>query len=176
MKKSLLILSATGLMLWTASCGGGGTPTPSLKELDLKEQGLPIKIKAPQDAQATAKPEVLGMQEVQVKGQDFHITIYGTDATQVDRKAIKTETLQDEQNSSTCKVTRMISDEDYAFVYERVCAPDTMKLVDFRYFLLRGDRLYTFQTSNSTTLFNEQQVKAMLDAVRQEPAPAEVKK
>lgn len=167
MKNITLFFSVFALLFW-AACGGKGKAPAYESEVDLKEHGLALKIKAPADAKVTASDGLV--QDIKVEAKDFYVQIYGVDITQTaDRKALKAEAVKEVQESASgCTFKRFVLEEDFGFVYELTCSRDTAsKFYDFRYLYVRGDREYTFQ-STTTLPFTEEQVKNMYEAVKQE--------
>lgn len=170
MKNLLLGLAAVGALV-LSSCGGS-KPKPAYEsEVDLKEYGIPVKVKAPQGATVTNSDGLV--QDVKIEGTDYYIQIYGVDATTTDRKALKAEELANVKGSTSgCSFKRFVQEEEFGFVYELACSHErdtTKKFYDFRYLLVRGEKAYTFQTT-TTKPFTEEQVKNMYAAVKQEEA------
>lgn len=140
------------------SCGQGD----SKNELDLMQYGLPIKLKAPADAEV--KTEDLGfMQDVTLKkGEDYYIQILAGTAIKLDEKEIIKEKLEEVKNGPF--FNRMIREEDHGFIFEKKIDEKNINY-DFRYVRIQGDKEYIFQTGLIGT-FSLEDVEKMYKSVQ----------
>lgn len=117
-------------------------PSEGFKSLDLMQNGLPIKIKAPEGA--TVESDNLGfIQDVTIKGDDnFYIQIQGGTATTMDEKVVKSTLLTDLKNAKY--FSKVIEDNETGFIYEKDLGNGNLNY-DFRFVKIQGDKEYIFQ-------------------------------
>lgn len=137
-------------------------PTSKYADLDLMGNGLPIKIKAPDDAVVKVK-EIGGLfKDVTVKSDDnFYIQITSSDALDKDRLKRKNGLLEDIKGTSS--FTKIVEDNDEGFIFEKKLGDKVS--FDFRSVRIQGDKEYIFQTGLLGT-FSEEQVRDMYEAVK----------
>jgi hypothetical protein len=137
-------------------------PSSGFVERDLMSNGIPIKIKAPPEAEV--KMEDYGfLKDVTVKkGEDFYIQIIESDASNYDVKALKQESLDEVKTAAF--FSQILSEEEQGFIYEKKIDEETYNY-DFRYIKIQGDKVYTFQRGLIGT-FTQEQVEMMYNAVK----------
>lgn len=113
-----------------------------LVEMDLLPHGMPIVIKAPEDA-AIEKMDLVVQQDLTVrKGDDFYIQIFESDAINRDRSAIKQQLLSDVQSNPY--FDEIVESNDNGFIYKNTIDSSYVNY-GFRYVRLQGDKEYVFQ-------------------------------
>ena len=124
------------------ACNNGGN-TGGLEELDLMAHGLPVKIKAPADANVEMSD--LGfVKDVTVKsGDQFYLQIIGGTATTTDIAEVVAEHKQ--QVSNNPFFSEIVREEENGFIFKKVISEDRENY-DFRYVRIQGDKEYLFQT------------------------------
>jgi len=132
----------------------------SFVDLDLMSKGLPIKIKAPADAEVTSK-DMGVMQDITVhKGDNFNLQILASNAISVDQKAL----LADHKKTVEAGpfFSKIVNETADGFVFEKKI--DETTNYDFRVVKVQGDKEYIFQTALVGS-FSESDVQAMFNAV-----------
>ncbi len=129
--------------------------------LDLMKYGMPIKIKAP--AEAEIKSDDLGfMKDVTVKaGEAYSIQITSSEAILTDASEIASKLLKEVKRDAY--FDSVISEETNGFVYKKDI--DGKEDYDFRYVRIAGSNEYIFQTALVGT-FSLEDVKAMYESVK----------
>ena len=113
LRKTILILSFP-LFAVTYSCKSSGV---DLEDLDLMKYGLPVKIKAP--AEAEVESSDLGfVRDVTVKGDgNFSIQIIGGTATTTDPSQVKMRQLESVKSGPF--FSEVISEDDNGFIFKK---------------------------------------------------------
>lgn len=111
-------------------------------DLDLMKYGLPIKIKAPEDAVVVS--ENLGfIQDVTIKADgNYFVQIQAGTATSTDIANIKSDLLGDVKNARY--FSKVVEEGDAGFIYEKDLGNNQLNY-DFRYVRIQGDKEYVFQ-------------------------------
>lgn len=137
MKKYIIVLLV--LVLTGLSCS---SPTSKLSDLDLMSKGIPLKLKAPEDADVRTKDMGIFKDITVRKGDSFYLQITGGQKFNENEKAYKVDEL------STIKLTssfsRVIKEDDNGFIYEK--KKGDKLTYDFRRIKIQGDEEYLFQT------------------------------
>ena len=135
---------------------------PSFESLDLLTYGLPLKIKAPANSQV--EMDDLGMvKDMTIIFEDsYSVQIFASEADILDVIRLKNE--HKAIILASVYFSKIIEEEDAGFVYEKKI-DDSYINYSFRYFKIRGDTKYIFQTGLSGK-FTLDQVKAMYRAVQ----------
>jgi hypothetical protein len=154
MTKYILILFSILLF----SCG---SPADALEELDLMKEGVPLKIKAPEDAIVKQKDMGIFKDITVRKGDDFYIQITGAQKFNDDLSARKAEELSTVKGFDT--FSKIIQEDERGFIFEKKKG-DSM-VYDFRSVKFVGDNEYLFQ-SGLIGSFALEQVEVMYDAVK----------
>ena len=124
------------LLLILISCNSDNTNS-NLTDLDLMAHGLPVKIKAPEDAEIVASD--LGfVKDVTVKGKgNFYLQITAGMATTTDSRKIKEEHLNDVKNHEF--LMKYYQEEDQGFIFRKKISEDLVNH-DFRFVKIQGIR------------------------------------
>lgn len=138
-----------------------GEPKASFPDLDLMKHGLPIKIKAPLDAEVKMT-DMLLMKDVTVKKDDYYLQIFSSDAMTTDVAKIKADKLNEVKSKSS--FSKVIQDDPNGFIFAKMRSDSTTNY-DFRHIRLQGDKQYIFQTG-LIGKFSEQEVKNMYQSVQ----------
>jgi len=116
---------------------------PDLEELDMLSYGVPLKIKAPVDAEVEI--DDLGIvQDITVQaGKDFNLqiiagTAYLSSITEIVKK-------QKSDAMATGTFSKIVKEDDRGFIFEKKYSEERISY-DFRYVRLQGDREFIFQT------------------------------
>lgn len=137
-------------------------PAAKLPEMDLMSNGLPIKIKAPEDVVVDVSDYGL-MKDVTVKNNDnFYLQIFSSDAMSTDLKAVKEEKLNEVKSKDSFR--KIIEEDESGFIYEKMRSDSSLNY-DFRHIRFQGDKQYIFQTG-LVGKFSEDEVKMMYQAVK----------
>ena len=113
----------------------------SLPDLDLMSKGIPLKLKAPEDAEVSSK-DMGVFKDVTIKsGDDFYIQITGGQKFMNDEKARKEEELK--TIKSLVNFSRVVQEDDNGFVFEKKRGDDLS--YDFRRVRIQGEEEYIFQ-------------------------------
>ena len=134
MKKITYILF---LAIFMFSC----TNTGGLPDLDLMSKGIPLKLKAPADAEVKTKDMGVFKDITIESGDDFYIQITGGQKFLNDEKARKTEELNSIKNLND--FSRVVREDDNGFVFEKKRGDNLS--YDFRRVRIQGDDEYVFQ-------------------------------
>ncbi len=152
------ILAAFIVFLGLGACS---STVQSLPDLDLMKHGLPIKIKAPENAKVNVQDMGL-MKDVTVSADDgFSLQILSSDAIS-DMPSVKSDRLSEVKRHPF--FSKIIEETDAGFIFEKT-SPDSSKNYDFRHIRFQGDKQYLFQAS-MIGKFTEDQVREMWDAVK----------
>ena len=140
MRKTHIFLVSLFCLLM--SCNSGSN-TSGLEDLDLMAHGLPIKIKAP--AEANVQMDDLGfVKDVTVKsGDKFYLQIIGGTATTTNVSEVVAEHKQQATNNPF--FSEIVREEENGFIFKKVISEDRENY-DFRYVRIQGDKEYLFQT------------------------------
>lgn len=154
MYKVLLSIIALTLIM---SC----TDKPKTEPLELMKYGLPIQIKAPQEA--VVKADDAGFfKDVTVKhGDNYFVQIISTSATTTDVAVLKADQLGEVQKNPYFK--EVIFEEPSGFIFKKQI--DSLTNYDFRYVKIQGSNEYIFQTGLTGT-FTEEDVRLMYESVK----------
>ena len=136
-------------------------PKSTYPDLDLMRYGLPIKIKAPLDAEVKMS-DMLLMKDVTVKKDEYDMQIFSSEAMTPDATKIKAEQLKDQKSKST--FSKIIQEDPNGFIFEKFRSDSTLNY-DFRYIRIQGDEQYIFQTG-LIGKFSEKQVREMYLSVQ----------
>jgi len=138
------------------------SPTDGYQDLDLMSYGLPIKIKAPENAKVEF--DNMGfVQDVTIQGDDnFYIQLQGGTATTTDIASIKAEYLNSIKNSKY--FSKIIEEGDAGFIYEKDLGDGNLNY-DFRYIRVQGDKEYIFQRG-LVGKYTIEEVKTMYESVK----------
>lgn len=158
MKRFLIITCCFSLLF---SCKNAD-PTDGFQSLDLMQNGLPIKIKAPEGA--VIESDNLGfIQDVTIKGDDnFYIQIQGGSATTLDATVVKNNLLTDLKNAKY--FSKVIEDKEAGFIYEKDLGGGNLNY-DFRFVKIQGDKEYVFQRG-LVGQYTLEEIKIMYNAVQ----------
>ena len=152
-------------VIWILVClcclSSCGEPKSNYPDLDLMSYGLPIKIKAPVDAQVKMSDMVL-MKDVTVIKDDYDMQIFASEIITLDVAKIKEEQL----NTLKAKPTfsKIIEDGPNGFIFEKFRSDSTLNY-DFRHIRIQGDQQYIFQTG-MVGKFSEKAVRDMYQSVQ----------
>lgn len=149
------------LFLFTFLLFACGSPADSLKELDLMKEGVPLKIKAPEDAEVKQMDMGIFKDITVRKGEDFYIQITAAQVLNSDLKARKEEELSTVKSLDT--FSKIVKEEERGFIFEKKKG-DAM-VYDFRSVKFVGDNEYLFQ-SGLIGSFELEEVEVMFDAVK----------
>ena len=135
-------------------------PKAKYPDFDLMSYGLPIKIKAPADAEVKFS-DMLLMKDVTLKKDDYDMQIFASEVITLDIAKIKAEQLAGQKAKSS--FSKVIQDDPNGFIFEKMRSDSTANY-DFRYIKIQGDQQYIFQTG-LVGKFTEQQVRDMYMSV-----------
>jgi len=139
--RSLVILVLIALL---CSCKEA---KPVLPTLDLLSQGLPLKIKAPEDV-VVASSDLGIMKDVTVKNEEgFSIQIFESEATTLIIKDITQKIKADIEASLF--FSKMVKEEEGGFIFEKKIDENYITY-DFRRVQVVGDKQYVIQAGLST--------------------------
>jgi hypothetical protein len=129
--------------------------------VDLMKYGMPIKIKAP--AEAEIKSDDLGfMKDVTVKaGESYSLQITSSEAILTDASEIASKLLKEVKRDAY--FDSVVTEEPNGFVYKKDI--DGKEDYDFRHVRIAGSSEYIFQTALVGT-FSLEDVKAMYESVK----------
>ena len=136
-------------------------PKVDFPEMDLMKHGLPIKIKAPVDAEVEMN-DMLLMKDVTVKKDKFYLQIFSSDAMINDVQKIKSSKLQEVKSKAS--FSKVIQDDPSGFIFEKLRSDSTTNY-DFRVVKIQGDKQYIFQTG-LIGKFSEKEVRDMYESVQ----------
>ncbi|MBT8230588.1 MAG: hypothetical protein KJO50_10020 [Bacteroidia bacterium] len=156
----LTLIKLLAFLLILASCQSN-TNKSDLADMDLMKYGLPIKIKAPVDAQVEASD--LGfVKDVTVKGdENFYLQITGGMATTTDSGKIKDEHLEEVRDNEF--FDELLKEEDHGFIFRKKITEELINH-DFRFVRIQGDMEYIFQVGLIGN-YSEKDVERMYNAV-----------
>jgi len=139
--KSLVILVLVALL---CSCQEA---KPELPTLDLLSQGLPLKIKAPENV-VVASSDLGIMKDVTVKNDEgFSIQIFESEATTLIIKDI-TQKIKNDIEASLF-FSKIIREEEGGFIFEKKIDENYITY-DFRQVQVAGDKQYVIQAGLSS--------------------------
>ena len=142
------------------SCGG---PKNELVELDLLDNGVPLKIMAPEGA--VVEVDDLGIiRDVTVKDSlGYFVQIFASKANSLNpAKVLEDQKTIVQEAPYFSKFTEEMED---GFIFEKKIDDETFRY-DFRYIRIQGDDQYIFQTGLSGG-YDEAAVQRMYQAVQQ---------
>lgn len=136
--------------------------TKNMQDLDLMFKGVPIKIKAPLDAEVVV--EDLGvLKDITVtKGDHYNLQILSSNAVSFDRADLVNDHKRQVQEDNF--FSKFILEEENGFIYEKQIDSNTVNY-DFRYIKIQGDQEYIFQTGLFGR-FDKSDVEAMYESVK----------
>lgn len=137
-------------------------PTKGLQDLDLMSKGLPIKIKAPLDAEIVSNNMGVVKDVTVQRGDDFYIQIMGSDAITFDKVKLLSE--QKELVESGPFFSKIVEESENGFIFEKKIDENNINY-DFRVVKIQGDQEYVFQTG-LIGRFTEEQARKMYQAVQ----------
>ena len=141
-----------------SSCG---EPKSNYPDFDLMSYGLPIKIKAPTDADVKMS-DMLLMKDVTVKKDGYDMQIFASEIMTLDVAKIKEEQLGSVKSKAS--FSKVIQDDVNGFIYEKFRSDSTLNY-DFRHIRVQGDQQYIFQTG-LVGKFSEKEVRDMYLSVQ----------
>mgnify|MGYP000046705737 CR=1 FL=1 len=136
-------------------------PTKGLQDLDLMSKGLPIKIKAPLDAEIVSNNMGVVKDVTVQKGDNFYIQIMGSNATTFDKAALLAE--QRALVESGPFFSKVLEESENGFIFEKKIDDKNINY-DFRVVKIQGDQEYIFQTG-LIGRFTEKDARKMYQAV-----------
>ena len=137
-------------------------PASRLVERDLMADGIPIKIKAPPDAEVVVEDYGFLKDITVKKGDHFYIQIIESEAINYEIKSIKEEILAEVKEAPF--FSKVLSEEDQGFIFEKKIDSETLNY-DFRYIKIQGDNQYVFQRG-LIGIFSEEDIRVMYEAVK----------
>lgn len=165
MKSLKLVEILTMRNIWILLClfllSACSEPKSNYPDLDLMGHGLPIKIKAPANADVKFS-DMLLMKDVTVKKDEYDLQIFASEVITLDIAKIKAEQLNGQKIKSS--FSKIIQDDPNGFIFEKLRSDSTLNY-DFRYIKIQGDQQYIFQTG-LVGKFSEQQVRDMYESVQ----------
>lgn len=144
------------------SCKQDKITSGGLKEKDLISEGVPLKIKAPEDAEIKVKVENFYKDITVKKGRDYFVQIISTEAAGNDIIALKQE-LESEVRKNLY-FNRIILEDQYGFVFEKEIGEGKLNY-DFRHIKIEGDQQFIFQ-AGLYGVFTKEQVMKMYESVK----------
>ena len=117
-------------------------PTSGLVDVDLMSYGVPIKIKAPQDAEVVAK-DMIVMKDVTIKKDGFYVQLLYSDA--ITHDPVKALIEQRNTVESGPFFSKIVQEDEHGFIFEKKIDEDNINY-DFRFIKIRGGKEYIFQT------------------------------
>lgn len=119
-----------------------GEKDAGLVELDLLSHGMPIVVRAPEDA-TIEKMDLVVQKDLTIKsGDDFYIQIFESDASTRDVAEIKSRLLRDVRDGKY--FGEIIREDPQGFIYTNVIDSAYVNY-GFRHVRLQGDKEYVFQ-------------------------------
>lgn len=165
MKKLVAVLFILSIIVIGTSCNGDKAPEEKFTTAhNLKQYGLTMEIKGPEDLKIEKKESMLPY-EFAMEGTDFKVFLTGDAAENTDVAVIKgnMRTQAEELSGDGFEV---ISEDDQGFIFSRTYPQDTNKYYNFHYVVLQGDTQFKF-TSTTVTPFSQVQIEDMYKAVQQ---------
>lgn len=155
MQLRLLII----LIVFLVACKDSNTNT---QDLDLMRYGMPIKIKAPLDAEIETN-DFGFMKDITIKDEDgYFLQILSSEAIQLDPVKIKQEKLREAKNNPF--FSSIIQDDEHGFIFEKLRS-DSSKNYDFRHVRIQGDNQYIFQ-AGMIGKFSKEQIEEIYNSVK----------
>ena len=115
---------------------------PDHPPIDLLAQGIPLKVKAPEDV-VIASSDLGILKDVTIKNdQGFSMQIFESEATSLDGADISQKLLSDIKASRF--FSEIISENDNGFIFEKKIDEDYITY-DFRRVFILGDKQYVIQ-------------------------------
>ena len=155
--KNILILSV--ILIGLIACGGKANE--GKESLNLLQYGIPITIKAPQEAKVNVEDFGVWKDVTVIHGDSYNVQIISSEASITDPAKIKLEKLNEVRKEPF--FSKIIQENIAGFIYEKDI--DGTIDYDFRFVKIQGDREFIFQTGLLGT-FTEQQVRSMYEAVQ----------
>jgi len=135
--------------------------TSNLPDLDLMSKGIPLKIKAPENAIVAAKDMGI-FKDVTIRTEDgFYLQITAGTKFQNDEAARKSEELNTIKQLNN--FSRIVAEDENGFLFEKKQGDDLS--YDFRRIRIQGDDEYLFQTG-LIGKFTLEQVETMFEATK----------
>lgn len=133
-------------------------------EKDLMSEGLPIKIKAPEDLEVK-KANFGGSQEYDLKSNSdyYQLSVMVNDATTSDESMISRQLMK--LISEGKYFDEIVMENPDGFIY-RLSPDSTRQVYGFRRVHIQGGKMYIFQSPIISRL-NQAQAKAIYEAVAQ---------
>jgi hypothetical protein len=104
--------------------------------------GVPVKIKAPEDAEVIAK-DMIVMKDVTIKKDGFYVQLLYGDAMTHDPLIAFAE--QKKTVESSPFFSKMVEENEHGFIFEKKIDEENINY-DFRFVKIRGGKEYIFQT------------------------------
>ena len=146
-------------LLFLSACVNTGS---ELVELDLLDNGIPIKILAP----AGAKVEVSGLgmiKDIIIRDTlNYFVQIFASKANSLNPKKVKNDYKKIIEDSRF--FSKITEDYEHGFIYEKKIDENIFRY-DFRYIRIQGDQQYIFQTGLGGG-YDESMVRIMYQAVQ----------
>jgi len=137
---------------------------PELPTLDLLQYGMPVSIKAPEDAEVK-KASIAFRQELEITAEDnFRVVVAMDEAAVRDPQKIKEQRLTSAKEHRY--FFRVVKDGPHGFIFEnRIDSSNST--YGFTVVKVLGDKEYVFENAR-TGIYTLDQVKKMYDAVSDE--------
>ncbi len=141
------LLALACLLLTLTACDN--TPpapeSPFTSTTNLLEYGIPITLPTPEGATVRNNSDNF-LQDVRIEGEGYYVQIYGTSASTTDCKQLAQDALTD-YKTTDATFKRVVEQEDCGFLYEIEVDNDTTTYYNFAYFVVQGNKAYTFSTT-----------------------------
>lgn len=137
-------------------------PTAGMVELDLMSYGMPIVIKAPENPEIRKMDLLMTKDLTVIKGDDYNIQIFESEADSRDIGIIKSRLLAEIQRNPYFYA--IIRDDPAGFVYESHVDSNYVNF-GFRHVRIQGDKEFVFQ-QGLRGKFTKEAVMAMYLAVQ----------
>ena len=143
MKHFLWIVCCLGLVYCVTSTGcSDESQDDHLVEMELMAHGMPIVIKAPEDALIETMDLVL-QKDLTIKKGDYFVQIFESDATTYNIAEIKSRLLGEVQSNKYYQ--KIITEDPDGFIYQTAIDSSYINY-GFRRVRIQGDKEYVFQT------------------------------
>ncbi len=137
-------------------------PTAGMVELDLMSYGMPIVIKAPENPEVRKMDLVMTTDVTVIKGDDYNVQIFESEADVRDVGQIKARLLSEIQKNPY--FFAVIRDDPAGFIYESK-VDSSYTNFGFRHVRIQGDKEFVFQ-QGLRGRFSKEAVEAMYQAVQ----------
>ena len=145
------------------SCKNDKIEIERFKERDLISEGVPLKIRAPENAEVNVKVENFYKDITVKKGNDYSVQIIGTEAFTNDLVDVRKE-LENEVKKNP-NFSKIILEDTNGFVFEKK-TDDGSLIYDFRFIKIEGNQQFVFQTGLYNK-FSKDQAMKMFNSVKQ---------